>query len=59
MEITLVILAVLAAAGIGVATWQFFKNKSNGIRLHDASQEAKNLINDAEDEKRKILMAAH
>ena len=58
MEIILVILAVLAAAGIGVATWQFFKNKSNGIRLHDASQEAKNLINDAEDEKRKILLAA-
>jgi len=58
LEIILVILAVLAAAGIGVATWQFFKNKSNGIRLHDASQEAKNLINDAEDEKRKILLAA-
>ena len=57
MEFILVILAVLAAAGIGVATWQFFKNKSDGLRLHNASQEAKNLINDAEDEKRKILLA--
>ena len=58
MDPILVILAVLAAAGIGVATWLFFKNRVDGTRLHNASQEAKNITNEAEDEKRRILLAA-
>ena len=59
MEIVLlVILAVLAIAGIGVATWQYIKNKADGTRLEDASQQARVVINEAEEEKRKLLLAA-
>ena len=58
MEYILVVLTVLAAAGIGVATWLFFKNRSDGTRLHNAGQEAKNITNEAEEEKRRILLAA-
>ncbi len=58
MDPILVILAVLAAAGIGVATWLYFKNRVDGTRLHNAGQEAKNITNEAEDEKRRILLAA-
>ena len=59
MEIVLlVILAVLAVAGIGVATWQYIKNKADGTRLEDASQQARVVINEAEEEKRKLLLAA-
>ena len=56
--VLLVILAVLAAAGIGVATWQYIKNKADGTRLEDASQQARVVINEAEEEKRKLLLAA-
>ena len=59
MEIVLlVILAVLAAAGIGVATWLYKKNRVDGTRLQDASQQAKSIINEAEEEKRKLALAA-
>ncbi len=58
MDPILVILAVLAAAGIGVATWLYFRNRVDGTRLHNAGQEAKNITNEAEDEKRRILLAA-
>ena len=59
MEIVLLaILAVLAVAGIGVATWQYIKNKADGTRLEDASQQARVVINEAEEEKRKLLLAA-
>ena len=58
LEYILVVLTVLAAAGIGVATWLFFKNRSDGTRLHNAGQEAKNITNEAEEEKRRILLAA-
>ena len=56
--VLLVILAVLAAAGIGVATWQYIKNKADGTRLEDASQQARVVVNEAEEEKRKLLLAA-
>ena len=58
MEIALAVLAVLAAAGIGVATWQHFKSRVDGTRLQNASQQATKITNDAEDEKRKIMLAA-
>ena len=57
--ILLVILAVLAAAGIGVATWQIIKNRVDGTRLEDASQQARVVIDQAEEEKRKLLIAAN
>ena len=57
--ILLVILAVLAAAGIGVAIWQFIKNRVDGTRLEDASQQARVVIDQAEEEKRKLLIAAN
>ena len=59
MEIVLlVILAVLAAAGIGVATWLYTKNRVDGTRLQEASQQAKDITSEAEEEKRKLLLAA-
>ena len=59
MEIVLlVILAVLAAAGIGAAAWLYTKSKADGNRLQDASQQARTLVNEAEEEKRKLLLAA-
>ena len=59
MEIVLlVILAVLVAAGIGVAIWLYNKNRVDGTRLQDASQQAKSIISEAEEEKRKLALAA-
>jgi ribonuclease Y len=56
--VLLVILAVLVAAGIGVAVWLYNKNRVDGTRLQDASQQAKSIISEAEEEKRKLALAA-
>jgi len=56
--VLLVILAVLVAAGIGVAIWLYNKNRVDGTRLQDASQQAKSIISEAEEEKRKLALAA-
>ena len=59
MEIVLLaILAVLVAAGIGVAIWLYNKKRVDGTRLQDASQQAKSIISEAEEEKRKLALAA-
>ena len=55
MEIT-VVLAVLAAAGIGVASWSLLRTKKEEKRGETARQEAKTILIEAEKEKRGILL---
>ena len=56
--IIIAILAVLAAAGIGVASWSFLRNKIDGTRVEDAEQRANNIVSQAEEEHRKLLLVA-
>ena len=59
MELTIiVILAVLAAAGIGVSSWSFLRSKFDGTRLEAATQRASNIVAQAEEEHRKLLLGA-
>ena len=60
MDIT-IILAVLAAAGMtgmGVALWLFLRSKMDGKRVENAKEHAKDVLSQAEEEKRKVLLAA-
>ena len=52
-----IFLAVLAAAGIGVAIWFSIRYKADGKRIQNARGEAKSIITQAEEEKRKALLA--
>ncbi|MCI0844349.1 MAG: ribonuclease Y [Chloroflexi bacterium] len=58
MEIIIVILAVLAAAGIGVATWLGLKSRNDAVQAQIAGESAKGIITQAEEESRKVLTAA-
>ena len=58
VEIIIVILAVLAAAGIGVATWLALKSRNDAAQAQIAGESAKGIITQAEEESRKVLTAA-
>ena len=58
VEIIIVILAVLAAAGIGVATWFALKSRNEALGAESAGRSAKGIITQAEEESRKVLLAA-
>ncbi len=58
VEIIIVILAVLAAAGIGVATWFALKSRNEALGVESAGQSARGIITQAEEESRKVLLAA-
>jgi len=58
VEIIIVILAVLAAAGIGVATWFALKSRNEALGAQSAGQSARGIITQAEEESRKVLLAA-
>ena len=58
MEYIIVILAVLAAAGIGVAAWSVLKSKSNDSRLQNANESAAGVMTQAEEDSRKVLLTA-
>ena len=58
VEIIIVILAVLAAAGIGVATWLALKSRNDAAQAQVAGENAKGIITQAEEESRKVLLAA-
>ncbi|MBT98287.1 MAG: ribonuclease Y [Dehalococcoidia bacterium] len=58
MEIIIVILAVLAAAGIGGATWLALKSRKDAALAQTAGENAKGIVNQAEEESRKLLLAA-
>ncbi|MCI0788777.1 MAG: DUF3552 domain-containing protein, partial [Chloroflexi bacterium] len=58
MEIIIAILAVLAAAGIGVATWFALKSRNDASQAQTAGESAKGIVTQAEEEKRKLLLAA-
>ena len=59
VEFIIVILAVLAAVGIGVSTWFVLKSKRNTSRLQSANENAADVITNAEDEGRRMLLATH
>ena len=58
MEIIIVILAVLAAAGISAATWLTRKSRNDASQAETAGENAKGIITQAEEESRKVLLAA-
>ena len=58
VEFIIVILAVLAAAGIGVATWFSLKSRSEAAQAQSARESARGIITQAEEESRKVLLAA-
>ena len=58
VEIIIVILAVLAAAGIGVATWVVLKSRNDAAQAQVAGENAKGIITQAEEESKKVLLAA-
>ncbi len=58
VEIIIVILAVLAAAGIGVAIWLALKSRSDAAAAQTAGESAKGIITQAEEDSKKVLLAA-
>ena len=58
VEIIIVILAVLAAAGIGLATWFALKSRNEALGVESAGKSARGIITQAEEESRKVLLAA-
>ena len=58
VEIIIAILAVLAAAGIGVATWLTLKSRNDAAQAQIAGESAKGIITQAEEESKKVLLAA-
>ncbi len=57
MVFIIVILAVLAAVGIGVSTWFVLKSKRDTSRLQSANENAAGVITHAEEEGKKLLLA--
>ena len=58
LEIIIVILAVLAAAGIGGVAWLALRLKNEGLQAQVAEESAKVILTQAEEESRKVLLAA-
>ena len=58
LEIIIVILAVLAAAGIGGATWLALKARKDAELARSAGESARGIVIQAEEESRKLLFAA-
>lgn len=55
--VLVIVLAVLAAGGIGLAAWSSLRARVNGRRVQNAGEEAKVIIAQAEDERRKVQLA--
>ena len=58
MEFIIVILAVLAAAGIGVSAWLVLKSKAQDSRMESANENASGVVAQAQEESRTILLGA-
>ena len=58
MIIIIAILAVLAAAGLGVSTWIILKSKINNKRLQAASESAGGILSQAQEDSKKVLLDA-
>ena len=58
LEIIIVILAVLAAAGIGGATWLALKARKDAELARSAGECARGIVTQADEESRKLLFAA-
>ena len=55
---TVIILAVLAAVGFGIAGWLFYRSKVDGRRVGNARESAERIRGQAEEEHRKLLLSA-
>ncbi len=55
---TVIILAVLAAVGFGIAGWLFYRSKVDGRRVGTARESAERIRGQAEEEHRKLLLSA-
>ncbi len=53
-----IILAVLAVAGFGIAGWLFYRSKVDGKRVGNAKESAERIRGQAEEEHRKLLLSA-
>ena len=58
MEYIIVILAVLAAVGIGVSAWLVLKSKAQDSRMESANESAAGVVAHAQEESRTILLTA-
>ena len=58
VEIIIVILAVLATAGIGAATLLILKSRKEASQAQFAREDSRGIITQAEEDSRKILLAA-
>ena len=56
--IIIVALSVLTAAGIGSTVWLFLRSKFDGTRVQNARESASQIAAQAEEEHRKLLLAA-
>lgn len=56
MDLPVIVLAVLAAAGIGLAAWSSLRSRVNGRRVQNAGEEAKAIVAQAEEERRKVQL---
>lgn len=54
----IIVLAVLAAVGIGSSAWLFLRSKFDGTRIQNAGERSNLIIAQAEEEHRKLLLAA-
>ena len=55
---TVIILAVLAVVGFGIAGWLFYRSKVDGRRVGNARESAERIRGQAEEEHRKLLLSA-
>ena len=53
-----IVLAVLAVAGLGVSAWLILRSKFDGTKLDSARERAEPIVTQAEEEQRKLLLAA-
>ena len=56
--IIIIVLAVLAVAGLGVSAWLILRSKFDGTKIDSARERAENIVTQAEGEQRKLLLAA-
>ena len=54
----IIVLAVLAVAGLGVSAWLILRSRFDGTKVDNARDRAETIVTQAEEEQRKLLLAA-
>ena len=54
----IIVLAVLAVTGFGVSAWLTLRSKFDGTKVDNARERAETIVTQAEEEQRKLLLAA-